>query len=113
MKEMQTPDEKGITKVERYVLGLEMKDVNDVPVLQPEQTTSTETVRVTVSNIEPKDPAVTGAEVKYSIVTASKPDFSDKQQGDQQASPTFDLPLPDSGVKYYRVKIDLVKPTQK
>jgi len=101
----------GISKIESYVLGLDPKVETSVPVVLPVQTSDATKVRVNVGNIAPLPPAVSGAEVRYSIETSSTPDFANKKTvGEQQESPTFDLPLPASGVMYYRAKIDLVKP---
>jgi len=109
MAELNEDGENGIPKVESYVLGLDPKVATSIPVAQPVQTSSADKLTLTVGNIDVKEDA--GAKVMYSVVTADTPEgLKEATPGEKQDSPTFELDLPVDGVKYYGIKLDLVKP---
>lgn len=109
MAELNEDGANGIPKIESYVLGLDPKEATSRPVALPVQTSDADKLTLTVGGIDVKEDA--GATVKYSVVTADTPEgLAEATPGEKQDTPTFELDLPTSGVKYYGIRLDLVNP---
>lgn len=96
----------GLESYESHVLGLDAEDAQSVPVIKPVQTADASHITLTIPNVRPLDEKDTGVRVKYNLVTADNASYNGSSTT-EVAGPTFQADLPENGVKYYKVKIEL------
>jgi len=92
---------------ESYVLGLDPNVETSVPVIQPAQAASSNgAIAFQLSNVAVN--AKAGADVTYKVVMGSTQGGSDLGES-ESASPdeTISVDLPTSGVKYYKLQVDI------
>jgi len=108
--EFSKVQDNGLTRFDNEVLGL-AKDgevtANNIPVITPHQSTSTENVTFSLGNVNQSTITASGAKVKYRVFKSSNPGGKDGGSSDpSDPDKDVEMPLPADGVQYYLIEVD-------